>query len=132
MYQFRNRLDSLTLSNAGAVTFQTCCNKVGARDLLDCIVVPVTRNRYSYLLLLLFVLIHQFPLFTQYYSLFDFCFIFVEFYFDCCSKRKRTILNLTLFRYFDLVTSYPFKCSTSSSSRVNKHHTADSTDFVLV
>jgi hypothetical protein len=60
IYQFRNRLDSLTLSNAGAVTFQTCCNKVGARDLLDCIVVPVTRNRYSYLLLLLFVLIRQF------------------------------------------------------------------------
>ncbi len=68
-----------------------------------------------------------------------------EFCFDCCSKRKGTILNLTLFRYFDPVkkitcnTSVPFQvllltttCSTPSSSRVNKHHTADSTDFVLV
>jgi hypothetical protein len=52
IYQFRNRSDSLTLFNAGVVTFQTCCNKIGARDLLDCINVPVIRNRYSYSLLL--------------------------------------------------------------------------------
>ncbi len=60
IYQFCNRLDSLTLFNAGAVTFKLVAIKVGARDLLECIVVPVTRNRYSYSLLLLFVLIRQF------------------------------------------------------------------------
>ncbi len=57
-----------------------------------------------------------------------------EFCFDCCLKRKRAILNLTLFRYFNpVVQEVPVTstCSTSSS-RVNKHHTADSTDFVLV
>ncbi len=81
IYQFCNRLDSLTLFIAGAVTFKLVAIKVGARDLLDCIVVPVTRNCYSYSLLLLLVLIHLFSLFTQYYSLFDFCFIFIEFYF---------------------------------------------------
>ncbi len=78
IYQFCNRLDSLTLINARAVTFKTCCNKVGAHDLLDCIVVPVTRNRYSHSLLLFIRIIHQFSLlFVQYYSLFDFCFIFI-------------------------------------------------------
>jgi hypothetical protein len=41
-------------------------------------------------------------------------------------KRKRTILTL------NHVQVFRSPCSTSSSSRVNKHHTADSTDFVLV
>ncbi len=51
IYWFCNRPDSLTLFNARAVTFKLVAIKVGARDLLDCIVVPVTRNRYSFLLL---------------------------------------------------------------------------------
>ncbi len=89
IYQFCNRLHSLTLFNAEAVTFKLVAIKVGARDLLDCIVVPVTRNRYSYLLLLLFVFIRQF--FVIHSVLFVvrlFTSFSLSFYFDCCSKRK--------------------------------------------
>ncbi len=104
---------------------------------------PVSCNRYSYLLLL-FVCQYSL-LFVSYYSLLDSLLPFsFEFCFDCCLKRKRTILNLTLFRYFDpalpvqvhqyLLTT---TCSTPSSSRVNKHHKSDSTflfhlSFVLI
>ncbi len=44
----------------GRSHFKLVTIEVGARDLLDCIVVPVTRNHYSYSLLLLIVLIRQF------------------------------------------------------------------------
>ncbi len=54
-------------------------------------------------------------------------------------KEKRTILTLNRVQVFRSrvtrkaveVPVVPAACSTSSS-RVNKHHTADSTDFVLV
>ncbi len=44
----------------GRSHFKLVAIKVGARDLLDCLFVPVIRNRYPYSLLLLFVLIRQF------------------------------------------------------------------------
>ncbi len=69
IYRFCNRLDSLTLINARAVTFN-----FGARDLLDCIVVPVIRNRYSYSLLL----------FIRYYSFSVRCSTFASFLFEFC------------------------------------------------
>ncbi len=52
LYRFCNRPDNLTLSMLRWSHFKLVAIKVGARDLLDCIVVPVIRNRYSYLLLL--------------------------------------------------------------------------------
>jgi hypothetical protein len=77
IYQFCNRLDSLTLFNAGAVTFQLVAIKVGARDLLDCIVVPVIRNCYSHSLLLLLVSIHPVLFVIRLIASFssEFCFI---------------------------------------------------------
>ncbi len=56
--------------------FKLVAIKVGARDLFDCIVVPVIRNRYS----------HSLLLFTRQYSFSIIrcsiiCFIFIEFYF---------------------------------------------------
>jgi hypothetical protein len=84
IYQFCKRLDSLTLFNAGAVTFQPVAIKVGARDLLDCIVMPVIRNRYSKSLFIVYSSVS-----SQYYSLFNYLLHFsFEFCFDCCLKRK--------------------------------------------
>ncbi len=59
----------LTLFNAGAVTFKPVAIKVGARDLLDCIVVPVICNRYLHLLFIVYS-----SVFVQYYLLFDYSF----------------------------------------------------------
>ncbi len=71
-------------------------------------------------------------------SLFDylFCFHFHWFFAYLLFKReKEQFWSWTVFRYFDPATRSStvkkYRCSTSSS-RVNKHHTADSTDFVLV
>jgi hypothetical protein len=47
-YQFHNRLDNLTLHSTRMVTFKLVAVKIGARDLLSCISMPVIRNRYSY------------------------------------------------------------------------------------
>jgi hypothetical protein len=126
----------LTLCNAGSVTFKPVAVKdkvlvIYSVVYLCQLLVIVTRIRYH----CLFVSIRY------YLSVIVRCLTFAsfsfEFCFDCCLRRKRTILNLTLFRYFDpvkkitcvtaihqylLTTAY----STSSSSRVNKHHTADS------
>ncbi len=53
------------------------------------------------------------------YSLFNFCSLFIV------QKRKDSILIL------DCVLGISILCTTTSM-RVNKHHTADCTDFVLV
>ncbi len=84
--------------------------------------VPV--SRYSYLLFFsLLVINRSFVLFiVRLFALFNF--ISARYY--RCSKEKELFWSWTVFRYFD-----PATCSTPSS-RVNKHHTADSTDFVLV
>ncbi len=51
-YRFHNRVDNLTLHSTRTVTFKLVAAKIGARDLLSCIFMPVIRNRCSYLLLL--------------------------------------------------------------------------------
>ncbi len=88
IYQFCNRLDSLTLGNARTDTFKLVAAKIGARDLLSCIFMPVIRNRYSYTLLLFI---------RQYLLLFVsclfvvqlFCFIFIWVLFWLLSKREK-------------------------------------------
>jgi hypothetical protein len=75
-YQFHNRLDNLTLLSTRAVTFKLVAVKIGARDLLSRIFMPVIHNRYSHSLLLF---IHQYSLlFVQYpFVVRLFCFIFI-------------------------------------------------------
>jgi hypothetical protein len=93
------------------------------------IIIIIIMNLFISLYLLLFV--------SCFYSLFDYFVSFsFEFCFDCCSKREKNnsdpelCSGISILRYPLQVTRTP--CSTSSSSRVNKHHTADSTNFVLV
>jgi hypothetical protein len=96
---------------------------------------PVIRIRYSYSLFIVHLIVSRY----RYYSsvvLFVvqlFCFIFIWVLFWLLFKKmKRTILNLNSVQVFrSCNTSVPATVSTPSS-RVNKHHTADSTDFVLV
>jgi hypothetical protein len=70
-YQFCNRPDSLTLCNTMAVTFKLVAVKIGARDLLSCIFMPVIHIRYSYLLFI----VHYSSVFLFVVRLF--CFIFI-------------------------------------------------------
>jgi hypothetical protein len=73
-YQFHNRLDNLTLHSTRAVTFKLVAVKIGARDLLSCIFMPVICNCYSYSLF-----IYQYSLLFVQYSFVVrlFCFIFI-------------------------------------------------------
>ncbi len=133
-YQFRNRLDNLTLLNTRTVTFKL----VAIKDRCSWFTRLYICASYSLFVFVIycavFVIIR-----SVFYSLFDYFVSFsFEFCFDYCSKEKRTILNLNSVQVFrSCVGIYPFKylltttCSTPSS-RVNKHPTADSTDFVLV
>ncbi len=102
--------------------------------------VPV--SRYSWFIICAIYSLFIVHLFC---SLFDylFCFLFHWFFAYLLSKRKRAILILNRVQVFrsckaEEVTCYLFKYPlylfkySTSSSRVNKHHTADSTDFVLV
>ncbi len=107
IYQFCNRLDSLTLCNTRTVTFEHCCSKIGARDLLSCIFMPVICIGYSYKLIVVHLFISRYSLlFVSYFcSLFDsFCFIFIWVLFWLLfKKRKEQFWTWTLFRYFDPV-----------------------------
>ncbi len=130
-YQFRNRLDNLTLLRTRMVTFKL----VAIKDRCSWFTRLYICASYS---LHIFVIYCAFI--CQYYSLssvqYFICCSIILFHFrlsfDCCSKEKRTILNLNSVQVFrSCNTSVPATVSTPSS-RVNKHHTADSTDFVLV
>ncbi len=136
-YQFCNRLDSLTLCNTRTVTFKLVAVKRGARDLLSCIkLCQLFVTLQSLFVVHLFVINRSFILFVvRLFILFPFSQNLCLFY--CCSKEKRTILILNhvqVFRscYYFKYPLYKNKYLFSTSSRVNKHHTADSTDFVLV
>jgi hypothetical protein len=87
---------------------------------------------YSFVICYLFIcaslVVHLFCLLFDYLFILLFDFILINSLFFHCSKEKRTILILTVFRYFDPVVPV----QAPSSIRVNKHHTADSTNFVLV
>ncbi len=97
-YQFRNRLDSLTLRNTRTVTFKLVAKRIGARDLLSCIFVPVI------------VFTNCCALFVSYFSLSFVQFSFVVRLFCFHShwalfvlllfKRKRTILTLNSVQVF--------------------------------
>jgi hypothetical protein len=118
-YQFRNRLDNLTLHSTRTVTFKL----VATKDRCSWFTWLYICASY---LLLVFVIYCAFI--RQYYSLLNYFFSSsFEFCFDCCSKEKRTILNLNSVQVFRSCVTW-----STSSSGVNKHHTADSTDFVLV
>ncbi len=61
---------------------------------------------YSSQLFVIITRIRYYCLFVSHYSLFDYLLHFhLSFVLICCLKRKRAILNLTLFRYFDPVSS---------------------------
>ncbi len=137
IYRFCNRLDGLTLCNARRVTFKPLAVKKNKVLVIYSViylcqfVVIVTRIRY-YCCLSVFVTIRQLLF------LFDLLHVSFEFCFDYCLKEKKNNSEpdpvqvfrscITAIHQYLLATA----CSTPSSSRVNKHHTADSTDFVLV
>ncbi len=123
-YQFRNHLDSLTLRNTRTVTFKLVaiknrCSWFTQLYICASYTLFVFVNCCVFICWLSFVIrsVIFVMLFHSHWALF----ILLLF------KRKRTILNLNSVQVF---RSY-VTCSTSSS-RVNKHHTADSTNFVLV
>ena len=119
----------------------TCFNKKGTRDiyiLYRCLC-QLSVIHYLFICAFLFIINRSFILFiVQLFILFSFSSILCLF---VVQKRKEQFWSWTVFRYFDPVDGYLlsrrsnllylFKYSTSSF-RVNKYHTVDSTDFVLV
>ncbi len=75
-YQFHNRLDNLTLHSTRRVTFKLVAVKIGARDLLSCIFMPVIRNRYSYSLFIVHFIVSHYS-FSILFVVRLFCFIFI-------------------------------------------------------
>ncbi len=140
-YQFYNRHDSLTLCNTRMVTFKLVAVKEVLMIYSVVYFVPVIRIRYSYSLFVVHLFcqlsIIRYYLFIYFVrcSIINFASFSFEF-FLLLFKRKRTILILNHVQVFRSrkQKKYPLYLLpvSTSSSRVNKHHTADSTDFVLV
>ncbi len=139
-YQFCNRLDSLTLCNARTVTFKLVAVKNRCSwftQLYICASYPlfVFVNCCAFIRQLLFVIICSFILFVVWL----FCFhSHWASLFYCCSKEEKNNSDPELCSGISIPCYQQYikyllttTCSTPSS-RVNKHHTADSTDFVLV
>jgi hypothetical protein len=117
-YQFCNRHDSLTLCNTRTVTFKLVAVKIGARDLLSCIFVPVIHYSYSLFVVNLFISYHSLLIVHLFCSLFDysFGFIFIEFC-CCCSKREKNNSDPELCSGISipLKEEVPVTCNTSST-----------------
>ncbi len=139
-YQFRNRLDNLTLHSTRTVTFKLVAIKDRC-SWFTWLYICASYSLHIFVIYCAFICQYYSLLFVQYFircSIFLFHF-HLSFVFIVVQKRKEQFWTWTLFRYFDpvkkitCVTSYLLTttCSTPSS-RVNKHHTANSTDFVLV
>ncbi len=137
-YQFRNRLDSLTLCNTRTVTFKL----VAAKNRCSWFTQLYICASYS---LFVFVICCAFIcsvilLVQLFYSLFDysFCSIFIWVLLIVVQKKKNNSepelcsgISILLTEEVPAIQQVPVTCS-PPSSRVNNHHTADSTDFVLV
>ncbi len=117
-YQFRNRLDNLTLCNTMAVTFKLVAIKNRCSWFTQLYICA------SYLLLVfviycaLFVSIIRYHLFSILFIVRLFVSSSFEFCFDCCLKRIRTILTLNSVQVFrSCVGSYPLRvtCNTAST-----------------
>ncbi len=99
---------------------------------------PVIRYSYSLFVVHLFVSYYSLLFVQLFYSLFDysFCFIFIWVLLIVVQKKKNNSDPELCSGIFDpvqvpAIQQVPVTCS-PPSSRVNKHHTADSTNFVLV
>ncbi len=126
-YQFCNLLDSLTLCNTRTVTFKLVALKIRCSWFTQLYICA----SYS---LFVFVIYYAF-IRSVFYSLFDYssCFIFIWVLLIVVQKKKNNsdselCSGISILRY---PCTRSTSCSTSLS-RVNKHHTADSTNFVLV
>ncbi len=133
IYQFCNRLDSLTLCNTRTVTFKL----VTVKNRCSWFTQLYIHASYSYSLLVfvnccafihqsLYVIIRQ-----LFYSLFDYFFSSsFEFCFDCCSKEKEQFWTWTLFRYFDPAIRQVPALPVTSNLRLFQHHHLESINII--
>ncbi len=124
-YQFHNRLDNLILCNTRTVTLKlVAVKKIGAHDLLDCILCQLFVTHICYLLCIyssvLFVIIC-----SVFYSLFDYLLHFHwVLVLIVVRKEKEQFWPWTLFRYFDpVVQEVPV-------TRVQHHHHLESINII--
>ncbi len=99
-YQFRNRLDNLTLRNTMAVTFKLVAIKNRCLWFTQLYIVPVIRSSYLLFIVHLLVSIIRYYSFSILFVVRLFCSIFIWVLFWLLFKRKRTILNLNSVQVF--------------------------------